>query len=66
MHCHMEELVTRRFNETCFHWENEAVSPNSYGQGAVELNRKNWTEIKNEAMKRKFSPLMQKPPNEQD
>jgi hypothetical protein len=24
----------------CFHWENKAVSPNSYGQWAVELNRK--------------------------
>jgi hypothetical protein len=39
MHCHMGELVTRRLTETCFHWENEAVSPSSYGQGAVELNR---------------------------
>jgi hypothetical protein len=41
MHCHMGELVTRRLTETCFHWENEAVSPCSYGQGAEQkrLNR---------------------------
>jgi hypothetical protein len=32
---HLAELVTRRLIETCFHWENEAVSSNSYGQGAV-------------------------------
>jgi hypothetical protein len=39
MHCHMGELVTRRLTEMCFHWENKAVSPNSYSQWAVELNR---------------------------
>jgi hypothetical protein len=36
----MGELVTRRLTETCFHWENEAVSYNSHTQCAVELNEK--------------------------
>jgi hypothetical protein len=32
---HLLELVTRRLIKTCFHWENKAVSSNSYGQCAV-------------------------------
>jgi hypothetical protein len=58
MHCYMGELVTRRLTETCFHWENEAVSPNSYGQGAVELNKKTKQKSRsNVAVKRKVKPL---------
>jgi hypothetical protein len=47
MHCYMGELVTRRLTEMHFNWENEAVSSDSDGQGAVQLNRnQGWTDTK--------------------